>query len=80
MASNIDSRQLITWFTDSMVALCLVQASGTTTTTVQLATSMASMATADTGLTAQEKSILTAISSGLSRAATQPSSSIHAVL
>ncbi len=80
MASNLTPAQLLSWFTDSVVALCLVQASGTTTTTVQLATSLASMATADTGLTVQEKSILTAISSGLSRAATQPSSSIKALL
>ena len=80
MASNIDGRQLITWFTDAMTALCLVQASGTTTTAAQLATSIASQASADTGLSAAEKSITTAISSALGRVATQPSSSIHGTL
>jgi hypothetical protein len=80
MASNIDGRQLLTWFTDSMVALCLTQASGTTTTCTQMVTSIASQASADTGLSNQEKGILTAISTAFSKAATQPSSGIHAVL
>ena len=77
MASNIDSRQLLTWFTDSLVAISFTQASGTTTNNAQQVTSQASQNTADTGLTAQEKAIATAISSGFTAAASFPSSSIH---
>ena len=75
MASNIDERQLVTWFTDCMRALCLTQATGTTTTTVQMVTSVASQVSADTGLTKQEQAIVTAISSGIN--SVTPSSSIH---
>ncbi len=77
MASDIDTRQLLTWFTDCMAAISFTQASGTTTNNAQMVTSQASMNTADTGLTAQEKAITTAISSGFVAAATGPSSSIH---
>ena len=77
MASDIDTRQLITWFTDTMVAISFTQASGTTTNNAQMVTSQASQASADTGLTAQEKAIATAISSGFTAAASFPSSSIH---
>ena len=80
MPSNIDGRQLLAWFTDSIIALCFTQASGTTTNATQMQTSITSQISADTGLSAQEKGILTAISSAFSRAATQPSSSIHAIL
>ncbi len=77
MASDIDARQLLTWFTDSLVAISFVQAAGTTTNNSQMVTSVASQGTADTGLTAVEKAIATAISSGFVSAATGPSSSIH---
>ncbi len=77
MASDIDTRQLLTWFADSLVAISFVQASGTTTNNSQMVTSQASMNTADTGLTAQEKAITTALSSAFVSAATGPSSSIH---
>ncbi len=80
MASNIDTRQLITWFTDSVTALCLTKAAGTTTSAVLFTTSVGSQLTADTGLTAQEKSIVSAITSGIIAAATQPSSSVHNLL
>ncbi len=80
MASDIDTRQLLTWFTDSLLAISYVQASGTTTNNSQMVTSVASQASADTGLTAQEKAIITAISSGFVSAATGPSSSIHSSL
>lgn len=77
MASDIDTRQLITWFTDSLVAISFTQASGTTTNNSQMVTSQASQNSADTGLTSQEKAIATAISSGFTAAASFPSSSIH---
>ena len=77
MASNIDTRQLLTWFTDSLVAISFTQSVGTTTNNAQQVTSQASQNTADTGLTAQEKAIATAISSGFTAAASFPSSSIH---
>jgi hypothetical protein len=77
MASEIDTRQLVTWFTDCMVAISFTQASGTTTNNAQMVTSQASQNSADTGLTAQEKAIATAISSGFTAAASFPSSSIH---
>ncbi len=80
MASNIDERQLITWFTDCLVAIGLGQASQTTTTTAQMVTSLNAYVVGDPNITAQEKSITTAISTAFSKAATQPSSAIHAVL
>ena len=75
MPSNIDERQLLTWFASSMRAMCLGHASGTSTDCSGLATSIASMNSADTGLTAQEKALCTLISSAIN--STQPSSSIH---
>ncbi len=80
MASNIDTRQLITWFTDSVAALCVTKASGTTTSAVLFTTTMGSQLTADTGLTAQEKSLVSSITSGIIAAATQPASSVHNLL
>ena len=80
MASDIDTRQLVTWFTDCMVAISFTQASGTTTNNAQMVTSVAAQAstsTGDTGLTKQEIAIATAISSGFTAAASFPSSSIH---
>ena len=77
MASNIDERQMLTWFTECITAICLTKASGTTTSAVLFTTSCGSQLTADTGLTAQEKAIITSISSAIGAAATQPSSSIH---
>ena len=77
MASDIDTRQLVTWFTDCLVAISFTQASGSTTNNAQMVTSVASQLSADTGLLAGEKSIATAISSGFTAAASFPSSSIH---
>ena len=72
-----DARQILTWFSDSMRALCLTHASGTTTDASQLVTSVASQLSADTGLTTQEKTIATAISSAINSAT--PSSGIHSM-
>lgn len=80
MASNIDERQLLTWFTDCLVASSLAQASGTTTTAVQMVTSLNAYIAGDPNLTNQEKALASAISTAFSKAATQPSSAIHAVL
>ena len=73
--SNVDELQLVTWFSDTMRALCLTQASGTTTSATQMVTSIASQVSADTGLTNQEKTLVTSISSAIN--STTPSSSIH---
>ncbi len=79
MASNIDTRQLVAWFASCLTALTSSAASGGGTTTVtQMVTSIASQASADTNLTAQEKSILSAISTGIGN--TKPSSCIHGLL
>jgi nicotinamidase-related amidase len=75
MPSNIDERQLVTWFASTMRAMCLGHASGTTTDVSGLATSIANLNTADTGLSSQEKALVTLISSAIS--STTPSSSIH---
>lgn len=75
MASNIDNVELLTWFTSCMTAIGFTQASGTSTTNTQMATSVASQKSADTGLTAQEKAMITTISSGIGL--TTPSSAIH---
>ena len=75
--STIDERQLVTWFTDCVVALCLTKASGTTTSAVLFATSVGSQLTADTGLTTQEVKLASVITSGIMAAATQPSCSVH---
>ncbi len=75
MASNIDNVQLLTWFASAMRAIQQTQASGSTTNDTQMATSAAAQLTADTGLTNQEKVIVTALSSAIG--ATTPSSSIH---
>ncbi len=80
MASDIDTRQLITWFTDCVAALCVTKASGTTTSAVLFTTSVGSQLTADTGLTLQEKALASSITSGIIAAATQPSSSVHNLL
>ena len=74
---SVDTRQLLTWFASSMRALCLTHASGTTTNVTDLAASIASMNTNDTGLTAVEKAICTAISSAVSSAT--PSTGIHSL-
>ena len=74
-AANLDDLQVITWFSAVMRALCLTHASGTTTDATQLVTSCANMVTADTGLTSQEKTLVTSISSAIN--STTPSSSIH---
>ncbi len=79
MASNLDERQLLAWFASCITALTSSAASGGGTTTItQMVTSIASQASADTGLTAQEKSILTAMSTGIGN--TKPSSCIHGLL
>ena len=75
--SGIDQKQLVTWFTDCLVAMCLTKASGTTTSAVLFSTSVGSQVTADTGLTTQEVKLATAITSGIMAAATQPSCSVH---
>ncbi len=80
MASNIDSRQLVTWFTECVTALCITKAAGTTTSAVLFTTSMGSQFTADTSLTTQEKVLASSITSGIIAAATQPSCSIHNLL
>ena len=72
---SVDTRQIITWFSSMMRALCLAHASGTTTDCSGLVTSVSNMNTADTGLTAVEKAIATAISSAINSAT--PSSGIH---
>ena len=74
-AGSVDTRQIITWFSSMMRALCLAHASGTTTDCSGLVTSVANMNTADTGLTAVEKSITSAISSAINSAT--PSTGIH---
>lgn len=68
MSSNIDERQLLTWFAEAVTALCLTQASGTTTTATQMVTSLASQLTNDTGLTNPAKALITALSSAIGRA------------
>ncbi len=79
MASNIDTRQFVSWFASCVTALTSSASSGGGTTTVtQMVTSLASMASADTGLTAQEKSIITAMSTGIGN--TKPSSCVHGIL
>jgi hypothetical protein len=80
MASNIDETQLLTWFAECVTGLCLTQASGTSTTCTQMVTSCANQVANDTGLTGQEKALITSISGGIGNAATQPSSSVHAAL
>jgi len=80
MASNIDERQLVTWFTECVTAICLTKASGTTTSAVLFATSVGSQITADTGLTAQEVKLATSMSSAIAAAATQPSCGVHNAL
>ena len=75
---SVDIMQLLTWFASSMRALCLTHASGTTTNVTDLAASIVSMNTNDTGLTAVEKAICTSISSAVS--ATAPSCGIHSGL
>ena len=74
---SVDMRQLITWFASSMRAMCLAHASGTTTDCSGLVTSVSNMNTADTGLTAVEKAICTAISSAINSAT--PSTGIHSL-
>ena len=71
----VDTRQILTFFASAMRAMCLAHASGTTTDCSQLVTSQATMNTADTGLTNQEKSITSALTSGVNSAT--PSTSIH---
>ena len=73
----VDMRQLVTFFASSMRALCLAHASGTTTDCSGLVTSVSNMNTADTGLTAVEKAICTAISSAINSAT--PSTGIHSM-
>ncbi len=80
MASNIDTRQLVTWFTECVTAICLTKASGTTTSAVLFTTSTGSQLTADTGLTTQEAKLVTAIALGIGDAATKPSTAIHNIL
>ena len=72
---SVDTRQILTFFASAMRAMCLAHASGTTTDCSQLVTSQATMNTADTGLTNQEKSITSALTSGVNSAT--PSTSIH---
>ena len=70
MSSNIDTIQLLTWFADTMRAVGLTQATGTTTTVAQLVTSVASQnstSTGDTGLTLQETVLTTLLSSATQR-------------
>ena len=74
--SIIDERQLVTWFASCITALTSASASGGGSTTItQLVISCASQVSADTGLSAQEKALITLISSAIQN--TQPSSSIH---
>lgn len=74
MASEITQVQLLTWFAGCLRAIQLTQSVGTTTNANQMVTSCAAQITADTGLTAQEKAMITAVSSAFG--ATTPSSSI----
>jgi len=71
MSAVADSKQLIT----VMASLATAITSGVGGTVATVAASILSQIAADTGLTAQEKAILTSISSAV--VSTQPSSSIH---
>ncbi len=71
MASSVDSRAALTAMCSVLTAY--TSASGVSTAT--FAASIASQFSADTSLTAAEKAILTALSTGLS--SVTPSSSIH---
>ena len=71
MASSFDNRQALT----AMVSVITSYTSATGLSTSTFATSMSNQATADTGLTAAEKSIITQVTSAL--ASVTPSSSIH---
>ncbi len=74
MSSSFDSRQALT----AMVSVITAYTSATALSTATFATSIASQASADTGLTAGEKVILTQVTSAIGSA--QPSSSIHAIV
>ncbi len=71
MSSTFDFRQALT----AMVSVITAYTSATALSTTTFAASMASQASADTGLTASEKAIITQITSAIGSA--QPSSSIH---
>ncbi len=80
MASNIDNRQLLRWFTSLVTALTSSASSGGGTTSINAMgnTSVVNMNAADTGLSATEKRICTLISSAM--AATTPSSTMAGIL
>lgn len=71
MASSFDNRAVLT----AMVSAITAYTSATALSTTTFAASMASQASADTGLTAAEKAIITQVTSAIGSA--QPSSSIH---
>ncbi len=71
MSSSFDARQALT----AMVSVITAYTSATALSTATFATSIASQASADTGLTAGEKVILTQVTSAIGSA--QPSSSMH---
>ncbi len=79
MASNIEERQLLRWFTSLVTALTSSAASGGgTTSVVAMITSVTNMNAADTGLSAAEKRICTQISSAIGT--TTPTSSMATIL
>ncbi len=71
MSSSFDVRQALT----AMVSVITAYTSATALSTATFAASMATQASADTGLTGAEKSIITQVTSAIGSA--QPSSSIH---
>jgi hypothetical protein len=73
MSSTVDGRTLITVMASMATAIC----SAASLTVSNVGTSIANQVSADTGLTAVEKAILTTVSSAIQ--STQPSSSIHNV-
>ncbi len=79
MASNIDERQMLRWFTSIVTALTSSASSGGGTTSIAaMVTSIANQVTADTGLSTQEVVLVTKM--GGAFAATTPSSTMASIL